>query len=188
MKSIRITKQLISNFSVYNRANIYSNDYANKSLLAENGEVKRFSPLSIQIQFLLVLSIKCKQSDHPNFGWKRPQHLRLKSPYWHLQKVIVFKWNLYSKYDTRPIQAYSQVHNFRGYFGNNSRKNNELENDKEREDEESIERADRDDSDDEDNEDKDDSDSDNDNDDEGDLLMPVIEWIGGLIPKLAEMK
>lgn len=93
---------------------------------------------------------------------------------------------------SRPIQSlnsgYSSVHNLRGYFGNNSRKNNELENDKEREDEESMERADRDDSDDEDNEDKDDSDSDNDNDDEGDLLMPVIEWIGGLIPKLAEMK
>jgi len=74
----------------------------------------------------------------------------------------------------------SSIYNFKKFFGLGNRGENSVENERD-EEEESVkaERANESDEEDEDNN----NDSDN---DDGDLLMPVVEWIGGMIPKLAK--
>lgn len=63
------------------------------------------------------------------------------------------------------------MHNFRGFFGKRKEEKEGLETKKEEDLQEEEE-----------DEENDDDHSDG---DDGDLLMPVIEWIGGVIPKLA---
>lgn len=67
---------------------------------------------------------------------------------------------------------------FKGLFGFGKKENNDVkrasQNDEDMDEEN------------EENSENKDEDEDNDSDDDGgDLLMPVVEWIGGMIPKLA---
>ena len=71
-------------------------------------------------------------------------------------------------------QDLAMMHNFRGFFGKRKEEKEGIETKKE-EDLQGEEEVDK---------ENDDDDDHSDNDD-GDLLMPVIEWIGGVIPRLA---
>jgi len=77
----------------------------------------------------------------------------------------------------------TSVHNFKKFFGLGNRGENSVETEREEDQEEVEARKANDESDEEEDED---NNNDSDNDD-GDLLMPVVEWIGGMIPKLAKM-
>lgn len=82
---------------------------------------------------------------------------------------------------------YEVMMNFKGFFGFGTEKKAAASSTVDDEEEDvNVEKADgNEDEDDEDDDDDDNENNDGDDGGDGDLMMPVIEWIGGMIPRLA---